>query len=324
VELQVVDLSQQTTRLSLGAAAVETLRIHMLNRRAFCCASGALVLGACARPASGLRQPAINRAPLDRLEQRVGGRLGVFAMRAAGGTYLEHRADERFAMCSTFKWALAAAVLARADRGNLRLDEPIAFGEKDLLDYAPITRDRVAEGAMTVVELARAAVVVSDNTAANLLLARIGGPAEVTDFFRELGDVVTRLDRNEPLLNTNLPGDERDTTSPRAMATALQRTVGSEVLTPASRDRLLAWLVASTTGASRLRAGLPQGWKAGDKTGTGSNGACNDVAVLWSPANSVWFVAAYLSECRAPLGEMDAVHAEIGRLLGSLDEAGDA
>jgi beta-lactamase class A len=251
------------------------------------------------------------------LEQRVGGRVGVFAVEPTTGTILAYRADERFAMCSTFKWALAAAVLAKVDRGQLTLDHPIPFGEADLQEYAPITRARISEGQMTVKELARAIVMVSDNTAANLLLSEIGGPAGMTQFFREIGDTITRLDRNEPMLNTNLPGDPRDTTTPRAMVGALQRTLSGHLLSRSSRDRLLAWLVATETGHSRLRAGLPADWRAGDKTGTGNNGACNDVAILWSPSGATWFVATYLSDSSAQLKRLNAAHAEIARMIAN-------
>jgi beta-lactamase class A len=218
-------------------------------------------------------------------------------------------------MCSTFKWTLAAAVLASVDRGQLRLAQPIAYGEADLLAYAPVTAARVTEGRMTIEELARAAVVVSDNTAANLLLAQIGGPPGLTRFFRDVGDDVTRLDRNEPTLNTNAPGDPRDTTTPRAMALALRTVLTGDVLSPASRDRLTRWLVECETGLARLRAGLPTGWRVGDKTGTGANGACNDVAIAWPPAGGTWLIAAYMSESAAQPAELNAAHAEIGRLV---------
>ena len=303
------------TELAAGRARAEG--VSTLNRRDFCAATGALLAGGCSHVAPP-RPASVDVAPLARLEQRVGGRLGVFAVEARSGAIVEHRADERFAMCSTFKWALAAAILVRCDRGELSLAESLPFGPKDLLEYAPVTRARVAQGALTIEELTRAVVVVSDNTAANLLLERIGGPSAVTGFFRGLGDEVTRLDRNEPMLNTNLPGDPRDTTSPRAMARSLQRALSLPVSSPASRDRLLAWLSASTTGAARLRAGLPDGWRAGDKTGTGNNGACNDVAVLWSPAGEVWFVAAYLSDGRASVDDMNAAHAAIGRFVAAV------
>jgi beta-lactamase class A len=214
--------------------------------------------------------------------------------------------------------------LARVDRAALGLDQPIAYGEADLLAYAPVTAARVTEGRMTIEELARAAVVVSDNTAANLLLAQIGGPPGLTRFFRDVGDDVTRLDRNEPTLNTNTPGDERDTTTPRAMALALRAVLTGDVLSPASRERLTRWLVECQTGLSRLRAGLPASWKVGDKTGTGENGACNDVAIAWPPAGGPWVMAAYMSDSSAPAAELNAAHAEIGRIVAARGASGQA
>jgi beta-lactamase class A len=165
-------------------------------------------------------------APSDRLaaiEAETGGRLGVAALDSESGRRIEYRASERFAMCSTFKLLLAAAVLARVDAGHESLERRLAYGPADLLDYAPVTKARVAEGGLPVGALCAAAAGVSDNTAANLLLATLGGPEGLTRYARELGDGVTRLDRTEPALNMNAPGDPRDTTTPAAMVANLQR-----------------------------------------------------------------------------------------------------
>lgn len=289
-----------------------------INRRAFLGAAGTVLVGARARATS--TQPTATPSDVDalaRIEQRIGGRVGVFALESSTGTCIEHRADERFAMCSTFKWALAAAVLGRVDRSALALEQPVSFGERDLLSYAPITRAHVAEGRMTIEALAHAVVVVSDNTAANLLLSQIGGPQGLTRFFHELGDNVTRLDRNEPTLNTNLPGDPRDTTSPRATTLALRTVLTGTVLSLASRERLIGWLVECQTGMSRLRAGLPASWKVGDKTGTGENGACNDVAIAWPPSGAPRLIASFLSGSSASLADLNAAHAEIGRIVAA-------
>lgn len=241
--------------------------------------------------------------------------MGVFAFDRDGKLELAHRADERFAMCSTFKWALAAAVLARVDRGELALDQELPFGEADLLEHAPATRAKVGGGKMTIEELADAAVTVSDNTAANLLLRVTGGPEGLTRFFRALGDTVSRLDRDEPTLNTNLPGDPRDTTSPRAMAGALRAALLGPHLADPSRDRLTSWLRGCKTGADRLQAGVPEGWKLGHKTGSGNRGAVNDVGVLWPPTGAPLFVASYLSDSTALPEQLAAAHAEIARVV---------
>jgi len=250
------------------------------------------------------------------IETRLGGRVGVFALDTASGRHLAHRPDDRFAMCSTFKWVLAAAVLAGVDRGVQALDTPVAYGADDLLAYAPVTRAHLAAGSMTVEALAQAAVTVSDNTAANLLLARIGGPQGLTAFVRSLDDPETRLDRNEPTLNSNDPGDPRDTTTPRAMVGLLRRVLCGDALLPVSRERLLGWLRGSETGRERLRAGLPSAWIVGDKTGTGLRGAANDVAIATPPGRAPILIAAYLSDSDARLPALHAAHAEVARCIG--------
>jgi beta-lactamase class A len=249
------------------------------------------------------------------IEARVGGRVGVFALDTGTGRPLAHRPDERFRMCSTFKWLLAAAVLARADTAQLALDERVPYGVGDLLEYAPVTRAHVAEGSMTVDALAQAAVTLSDNTAANLLLAKVGGPAGLTQYVRTLGDPVTRLDRDEPGLNTAEPGDPRDSTSPRAMVELLRRVLCADALSPARRARLLGWLAACETGRDRLRAGLPPGWTVGDKTGTGGRGAVNDLAIATPPGRAPILIAAYLSDSDAEIHALEAAQADIGRLV---------
>lgn len=245
----------------------------------------------------------------------MGGRVGVFALDTGSGRELTHRPDERFAMCSTFKWLLVANALVRVDRGALSLTERVPYTQADVLEYAPVAREHVAEGSMTVEALAQAAVTVSDNTAANLLLARFGGPSSVTQFARSLGDVVTRLDRNEPTLNRSDPGDPRDTTTPRAMVGLMRQVLCGEILSPRGRERMLDWLNACETGKARLRAGLPPAWKVGDKTGSGPQGRVNDVAIAIPPARPPILIAAYASDGNGSLDMLEAAHAEIGRLV---------
>ena len=267
------------------------------------------------RVAAPAAVPTGPRRSIAEIEARVGGRVGVFALDTGTGRQLAHRPDERFAMCSTFKWALAAAILARVDRAELSLDDRVAYGSSDLLEHAPATREHVAEGSMTVDALARAAVTVSDNTAANLLLAKVSGPAGFTQFVRSLSDPVTRLDRDEPTLNANDPGDARDTTSPRAMVGLMRRVLCGDALSTASRERLLGWLRACETGKDRLRAGLPRDWTVGDKTGSGGHHTINDVAIAVPPGRAPILIAAYMSE--GPFGDvvLPAAHADVGRLV---------
>ncbi|HEX2558436.1 class A beta-lactamase [Phenylobacterium sp.] len=252
---------------------------------------------------------------LTALEQRSGGRLGVFAYIPGTDRALAHRGDERFAMCSTFKAILAAAVLARVDRGEEKLDRPLALTKADMRSHAPVTEKHLAMGSITVEEACRAVVEVSDNPAANLLLKTIGGPAGFTAYTASLGDRVTRLDRYELELNTAIKGDPRDTTSPRAMARTLQRVVLGDALPAPFREKLTGWMVASPSGVRRLRKDLPAGWRAADKTGTGMNGSTNDIAVFWPPAGPPIVVTCYLTETTASLEAREAIHAEVGALV---------
>ena len=287
-----------------------------LTRRAFLMGAAALspLLRAAAddRVAPGPAQGV--EARIAAIEQHVAGRLGVAVLDSGSGRRIEHRSAERFPMCSTFKFLLAAAVLQRVDLKQERLERRIAYGRSDLLEYAPIARQRVQEGGMSLSDLCAAAVEYSDNTAANLLLKVLGGPGAITRYAASLGDPVTRLDRTEPTLNEALPGDERDTTSPSAMLNNLRAVLLGKALSPASREQIQGWLIANTTGDSRLRAGLPAGWKAGDKTGTGERGSTCDIAILWPPGRSPILVAAYLTDSTAPAAERNAALAEVGRI----------
>lgn len=251
---------------------------------------------------------------LRELERRNGGRLGVAMLDTAGGRRVAYRGDERFPMCSTFKFLAAALMLARVDRGEESLDHRIVFAESDLVTYSPATREHAGPAGMTVDAICAAAVTLSDNTAGNLMLASFGGPAGLTAFAHALGDTVTRLDRIETALNEGTPGDPRDTTSPLAMLATMQKLVAGDVLSAASRERLIGWLVANKTGDKRLRAGVPAAWRIGDKTGTGGNGSANDIAVAWPPGRAPVFVTAYYTGSTISDEARSAVIAEAGRI----------
>lgn len=281
------------------------------SRRHFFLGALSLVVGGCREKPT---QASASLA-LAEIEQASGGRLGVFAVDTGTGKELHHRADERFAMCSTFKWVLAAAVLGHIDRGVLSFEQRIAFGEPDLLEYAPVTSKHVADGFMTVEALAEATITLSDNTAANLLLRTVDGPAGLTHFIRDNGDSVTRLDRDEPMLNTNKPGDPRDTTSPRAMAHLMRRLLCDQGLPEPYRARLLTWMRACETGNNRLRAGFPHDWIVGDKTGSGLNNAINDVAIASPPGRAPVIVAAYLSGGSSTKDALEAAHAKVAKVV---------
>jgi beta-lactamase class A len=259
---------------------------------------------------------------MSRLEVATHGRLGVAAIDTGTGTTHQYRGDERFPMCSTFKLLAVAAVLHRVDGGKESLDRHIAYGKSDLLEYAPVTSRHVADGYMTVEALCAAAIELSDNTAANLLLGTLGGPGAVTQYARGLGDEITRLDRTEPALNIDLPGDERDTTAPLAMARDMQKILLGDALSQTSRERLTAWLAGSQTGLHLLRAGVPAAWRAGDKSGMGGEDNVfgdsetrNDVAILWPPHGAPLIVAAYLTGCQLPAKQRDATLSAVATAL---------
>ena len=284
------------------------------NRRLV--ASLMLALPALAVAGSGIPSP-VDGSRLEeevlRLERESGGRLGV-ALLDGGGTRFHHRGDERFPMCSTFKLLLVAAVLTRVDNGDESLSRRVPIRKQDLVSWAPFSETRVGADA-SVEELCAAAMTQSDNVAANLLLPTIGGPPGIAVFAKTLGDESTRLDRMETELNSALPGDPRDTTTPLAMLGNLQALLLGEALGPASHELFEGWLRGNTTGDARLRAGLPAGWKAGDKTGSGANGTTNDVAILWPPGRKPVLVAAYLTGSKLDSGKRDAIHAALARAL---------
>jgi len=227
------------------------------------------------------------------LEHRFGGRIGVHALDTGNGATVSHRGGERFLMASTAKLPLAAAVLDRATTEPALLDRLVRYGPEVLLEYAPVTTQNVATG-MTVADLCDAALTVSDNTAANLLLELVGGPAAMTAFARGLGDETTRFDRSEPELNVSTgPDDERDTTTPAAIVGSIRAVTLGDGLQPAGREQLTAWLVANTTGDATIRAGVPAGWVVGDKTGTGEQGERNDVGILLPPDRAPLVLAVY-------------------------------
>jgi len=255
---------------------------------------------------------------LAELERRHGGRLGVAILDTGSQRLIAQRGDERFALCSTFKALLAAFVLVRVDRKQEDLSRMIVYGKEQLVPYSPITEKHTGEGGLSVGSICEAAVTLSDNTAANLLLDSVGGPQALTDWLRSTGDDTTRLDRHEPELNENRPGDLQDTTSPVAMLNTLRTLVFGNVLSPASRDQLIAWLVSNKTGDQKLRAGLPKGWRIGDKTGSGANNASNDVAVIWPTNRAPMIVTVYYTHSRADAAQVNAVMAEVGRLVASV------
>jgi beta-lactamase class A len=277
------------------------------------------LLLACAAAAVAPGAYAAERAEsaLKRIHKRLGGRLGVHVLDSQSGRRIGFDDDSRYAMASTFKLPLAAALLWQVDRKAFALEREMPVAKGDLLANSPAVEAKIASGAgtMSIRELCAAILTVSDNAAANILLKGIGGPPALTAFFRTLGDTTSRLDRFEPDLNSNNPGDARDTTTPRAMVDTMLRIFTQDVLSLPSRALLIDWMAASRTGLERVRAGMPKSWATGDKTGGGGNGAINDLAIAYPPGRRPIFIAVYMSESKLTTPELNAAHAEIGGIV---------
>jgi len=249
------------------------------------------------------------------IEARLGGRIGVAGLDTGNGKRIDYRAEERFALCSTFKFLAAAAVLKRVDEKKEKLDRFVSYDAKDILEYAPVTKAHLKDGGMTLGALCAAAIEQSDNTAGNLLLEAIGGPAGLTNFARDLGDRVTKLDRKEPELNSAIPGDERDTTTPASILADVRQLLIGNPLSASSRQQIEAWLRANETGAAMIRAGIPTNWIVGDKTGRGANGATNDIAIVHPPDRAPILLAIYCVGTSASANDRAAAVAEAAKVM---------
>lgn len=253
---------------------------------------------------------------LEKLESTAGGRLGVYAVNTANNQQIHYRAEERFPFCSTSKVIAVSAILKNSEKNPSLLSEPVKYTQKDLDmgGYSPITQKYLGHG-MTIEELCKATLEYSDNTAMNLLIKKLGGPQAVTAFARSIQDNFFRLDRWEPELNTAIPGDERDTTTPSAMGKSLQKLTLGNALPSAQRKKLVTWLKNNTTGDHRIRAGVPKTWIVGDKTGTGSYGTTNDIAIIWPPNSAPIIMVIYFTQDKKPAAPNDDVISSATRLL---------
>jgi beta-lactamase class A len=290
----------------------------MITRRNVVLSTALIGLAWTGRSAAATPRDSIENV-LGRIERDSGGRLGVAVLdtgsiptsHPSSGLSAGHRADERFPMCSTFKFLACAAVLKRVDNGQEMLGRRIRIGASDVVPNSTFIKAPVGGNGMTLAEICEAAITRSDNTAANLILRSLGGPPAVTAFARSIGDPVTRLDRTEPTLHEATPGDPRDTT-PAAMLNDMHRLLLGEVLSAASKAQLTAWLVGNKTGDTRLRAGLP-GWRVGDKTGTGDHGTANDIGIAWPPGRKPILVTVYLTGTSTSAEQRSAAIAAVGR-----------
>lgn len=289
-----------------------------MDRRTFLWASGCAVAATSVAAAPRKTAPAHFgpnfREAIAAVERASGGRLGLAITDTGSGERFAWRGGERFPMCSTFKFALAGLILKQVERKRETLNRRIPVAAADIVSNSPFSEKRVG-GTASVSELCHATITVSDNSAANLLLRTIGGPAGFTKWLRSLGDPATRLDRWETAMGEGKPGDVRDTTTPVAMAGLARQLVLGSALAPASRAQLAAWMKDTRTSATALRAGLPKDWVVGDKTGTGGYGTANLVAVVWPPRRAPLVVASYITGSPLPLEESRPLNARIGRAL---------
>lgn len=255
---------------------------------------------------------------LAELEASVGGRLGVSAINTANNARIQYRAEERFPFASTGKVMIVAAILKESERNPALLEKKITFSQRDVgqSGYAPITQQHITDG-MQVNELCQAAIEYSDNAATNFLVKILGGPAAVTTYARSIHDPSFRLDWWEPNL-TAPPGAPQDTTTPKAMENSLQQLILGDALALSQREQLRTWLKNNTTGNNKIRAGVPKTWIVADKTGNGSYGTTNDIAVIWPPKCSPIVLVVYLTQREEDAVKHDEAIASVTRLV--LDE----
>ncbi len=283
----------------------------MISRRGLLGLALGAALAADADAATGV-------SALKAIQKKTGGRMGVHVLDSQSGRRLSLDDKDRFAMASTFKVPLAASLLWQVDRGAFPLMHTLPIDKGDLVPNSPIMETAIAKGAkqLTVRDLCGAAVSFSDNAAANVLLRAMGGPEALTQFMRSIGDETTRLDRMEPELNSNSPGDERDTTTPYAMVESMLHIFTLDTLSLASRALLIDWMTSARNGTDRVRKGLPAGWQSADKSGTGGNGAFNDIVVTWPPQRRPIFVAVYMSGSTLDPKQLAAAQAAVGEIVG--------
>ncbi|NYJ32350.1 beta-lactamase class A [Nocardiopsis aegyptia] len=297
-------MTRQKVLAALAAAALAPL--------AACSTPGAAESPAPSASPTASASAGAAEADFARLEEDFDARLGVYALDTGSGEVVEYRADDRFAYCSTFKVPLFGAVLEQTTPEDL--DRVITYTEDDLVNWTPITEQHVDTG-MSLRDLGDAALRYSDNTAANLLLEEVGGPDAMEAALREIGDDVISVDRIEPDLSEGVPGDERDTSTPRAMATTLEAFTLGDVLPEEESDMIVEMMRGNTTGDDLIRAGVPDDWEVGDKTGSGGYGTRNDIAVLWPPEGDPIVLAVMSSRDQEDAEHDDALIAQAAEVV---------
>lgn len=248
------------------------------------------------------------------LEKRSGGRLGVALINTADNSQILYRGNERFPMCSTSKAMAVSAILKKSETQKDLLNKNVVIRTSDLVNYNPITEKHLDTG-MTISELSAAAIQYSDNAAMNKLIEQLGGTENLTQFARSIGDETFRQDRTEPALNSAIPGDERDTTTPEAMAKSLRKLTLGNALGEAQRAQLISWLKGNTTGGESIRAGLPATWRVGDKTGGGDYGTTNDIAVIWPENRDPLILVTYFTQTQQGAKSRKDILASAARIV---------
>jgi len=261
---------------------------------------------------------------VERIEEQLDARVGFAAYDLETGQRWEYHADQLFAMSSTFKTLACAALLQRVDEGSEQLERRVKISASDVVTYSPVTEAYADNREISLFELCEATMTTSDNTAANMILQAMGGPQAVTAFVRELGDSVTRLDRWETELNEAAPHDERDTSTPNAMVSNLEKLVVGSALSPQSKNQLREWLVNNEVADGLFRSQMPNEWVIGDRTGAGGFGSRSITAVIWPPEREPTIVAFYITETDASFEERNSAIAELGGVIREVVETNSA
>ena len=272
----------------------------------------AVLLATQAQAAGATENPII--AAAQQAETQLDARVGLAIHDTGSGTSWQYNADERFPMTSTFKVLACGALLAQQDAGDEDLNRQVPISQSDLVTYSPVTETWVDQE-VSLNALCDATMRTSDNTAANKVLEALGGPDAVTAFLRSIGDEVTRLDRWETELNEATPGDSRDTTKPAAMVNSLHELLLGEALSPTAQATLTQWLEGNEVGGPLLRAGIPDDWRIGDRTGAGGHGSRSVVAILWPPGQAPLIAAIYLTQTEASMEQRNEAIASIGTAI---------
>lgn len=245
------------------------------------------------------------------IEKRYNCRAGAAVLNTQTETLWSFNGSLRFPMMSTFKTLACANLLYNADSGKKDLNSKVAIEKNSIVEWSPVT-EKKAGMEFTLEEACSAAMIMSDNTAANIVLENTGGPEALTFFMRSIGDQYTRLDRTEPELNEAAQGDIRDTTTPEQMVKTLNMLLFGNILSDESKRKLKDWMIKNKVADSLLRSVLPPGWYIADRSGSGGNGSRGITAVVWSDSRPPLIISIYITRSDGSFEERSKAVAEIG------------